>query len=215
MVFLAYYLFAWYNIEKYISGVKMKKLKDLFLLMLVMMKIGAFTFGGGYAMISLLHNEFVERKKYLCHDEFMDLVAIAESTPGPIAINMSTYIGYKRGGFLGALFATIGMCVPSFIIIFAISLFFDRFLEIAWVKAAFRGIQICVIYLILSAGIKMLKQLKKSAFNIIVLSLTAVLMVAFSVLNISFSAIFYILISGLVALIIFLVKYLKEREGKK
>lgn len=193
----------------------MKKLKNSFLLMLVMMKIGAFTFGGGYAMISLLHSEFVEKKKYLSHDEFMDLVAVAESTPGPIAINMSTYIGYKRCGFLGAIFSTLGMCVPSFIIIFVISLFFDRFLEITWVKSAFHGIQICVIYLILSAGIKMLRQLKKNAFNIVVFTITAVLMVSFSIFNISFSAIFYILISGLFALVIFLIKNLKEREGKK
>ena len=193
----------------------MKRLKDLFLIMLVMMKIGAFTFGGGYAMISLLHSEFVEKKKYLTHDEFMDLVAIAESTPGPIAINMSTYIGYRRCGFLGAVFSTLGMCIPSFIIIFVISLFFDRFLEITWVKSAFHGIQICVIYLILSAGIKMLKQLKRNAFNIVILCVTAILMVLFSIFNISFSAIFYILISGLLALIIFLIKYLKEREGKK
>lgn len=193
----------------------MKKLKNSFLLMLVMMKIGAFTFGGGYAMISLLHSEFVEKKKYLSHDEFMDLVAVAESTPGPIAINMSTYIGYKRCGFLGAIFSTLGMCVPSFIIIFVISLFFDRFLEITWVKSAFHGIQICVIYLILSAGIKMLRQLKKNAFNIVVFTITAVLMVSFSIFNISFSAIFYILISGLFALVIFLIKNLNEREGKK
>ncbi|MBO5338779.1 MAG: chromate transporter [Clostridia bacterium] len=193
----------------------MKKLKNSFLLMLVMMKIGAFTFGGGYAMISLLHSEFVEKKKYLSHDEFMDLVAVAESTPGPIAINMSTYIGYKRCGFWGAIFSTLGMCVPSFIIIFVISLFFDRFLEITWVKSAFHGIQICVIYLILSAGIKMLRQLKKNAFNIVVFTITAVLMVSFSIFNISFSAIFYILISGLFALVIFLIKNLKEREGKK
>ncbi len=193
----------------------MKRLKDLFLIMLTMMKIGAFTFGGGYAMISLLHSEFVERKGHLTHDEFMDLVAVAESTPGPIAINMSTYIGYKKGGFLGSLFSTIGMCIPSFVIIFVISLFFDRFLEITWVKSAFRGIQICVIYLIISAGIKMLKQLKRNAFNIVILCLTAVLMVSFSIFNVSFSAIFYILISGIVGLTIFLIKFFKEREGKK
>ena len=195
----------------------MKKLLESLKLMLIMMKTGAFTFGGGYAMISLLHTEFVERKGYLSNDEFMDVVAIAESTPGPIAINMSTYIGYKRSGFLGALLSTIGMCLPSFLIIFLISLFFNDFLEISWVANAFRGIEICVIYLILSAGIKMIRQLKKSAFNIVILVLTAVLMVAFSIFSVSFSAIFYILISGGLGLIIFLVKYIKEKtkEAKK
>ena len=182
-----------------------------------MMKIGMFTFGGGYAMISLLHSEFVEQKDYLSHDEFMDIVAIAESTPGPIAINMATYVGYKRAGFLGALFSTIGMCIPSFVIIFLISLFFDRFLEITWVYSAFRGIQICVIFLILSAGFKMLKQLKGGVINVIILSLTIFFMVLFSFTGISFSAIFYILISGLVGLVIFMVKYIKEKnkEDKK
>ena len=193
----------------------MKKLKSLFLIMLTMMKVGAFTFGGGYAMISLLHSEFVERKKYLEHSEFMDLVAVAESTPGPIAINMATYIGYKRCGFFGAIFSTLGMCIPSFIIIFVISLFFDKFLEIAWVKSAFHGIQICVIYLILSAGFKMIAKMKKKALNIIILSLTAILMVLFSIFSVSFSAVFFILISGLIGLIIFLVKYLKEQGGNK
>ncbi|MBQ3018447.1 MAG: chromate transporter [Clostridia bacterium] len=193
----------------------MKKLLNSLILMLVMMKTGLFTFGGGYAMISMLHTEFVEKRRYLEHDEFMNIVAIAESTPGPIAINMATYIGYKRCGFLGALFSTLGMCLPSFIIIFVISLFFDRFLEITWVANAFRGIQMCVIYLILSAGIKMLKQLKKTPFNIIVLIVTSVLMIAFSLLSVSFSAIFYIVVSGGLALVIYLIQSLKNGEGKK
>lgn len=193
----------------------MKKLLNSLILMLVMMKTGLFTFGGGYAMISMLHTEFVEKRRYLEHDEFMNIVAIAESTPGPIAINMATYIGYKCCGFLGALFSTLGMCLPSFIIIFVISLFFDRFLEITWVANAFRGIQMCVIYLILSAGIKMLKQLKKTPFNIIVLIVTSVLMVAFSLLSVSFSAIFYIVVSGGLALVIYLIQSLKNGEGKK
>ncbi|MBQ3041145.1 MAG: chromate transporter [Clostridia bacterium] len=195
----------------------MKRLLSSLSLMLKMMKIGLFTFGGGYAMIGLLHSEFVERKNYLSHDEFMDVVAVAESTPGPIAINMSTYVGYKRAGFLGALLSTIGMCMPSFVIIFLISLFFDRFLEITWVYSAFRGIQVCVIFLILSAGFKMLKQLKGTLVNTIILCVTIFFMVLFSFTGVSFSAILYILISGLVGLIIFMVKYIKEKneEGKK
>ena len=194
----------------------MRLFSSLFL-MLKMMKIGLFTFGGGYAMISLLHNEFVEKNEYISHDEFMNLVAVAESTPGPIAINMATYIGYKRAGFLGAILSTIGMCMPSFAIIFLISLFFDRFLEITWVYSAFRGIQICVIFLILSAGFKLLKGLKGSLINVIILGATIFFMVLFSFIGISFSAIFYILISGIIGLVIFMVKYLKEKneEGKK
>lgn len=194
----------------------MKKLFSALGLMLIMMKTGAFTFGGGYAMISLLHTEFVEKRAYLKHDEFMDVVAIAESTPGPIAINMSTYIGYKKCGFLGALLSTIGMCLPSFLIIFVISLFLDDFLKITWIANAFRGVQICVIYLIFSSGVKMIKQLKRNAFNIVILVATAVLMVVFSIFCISFSAIFFILISGGLGLVFFLVEYLKQRtRGNK
>ena len=194
----------------------MKKLLTSLKLMLIMMKTGAFTFGGGYAMISLLHSEFVERQGFLSHGEFMDIVAIAESTPGPIAINISTYIGYKRAGFLGAILSTLGMCLPSFIIIYVISLFFNDFLSIPWVASAFRGIQICVIYLILSAGIKMIRQLKKSAFNIVILIATASLMVIFSIFSVNFSAIFFILISGGLGLLFFLIKFFKEKsKGEK
>ena len=194
----------------------MKKLLASLKLMLIMMKTGAFTFGGGYAMISLLYSEFVERQMFLSHGEFMDIVAIAESTPGPIAINMATYIGYKRAGFLGSIFSTLGMCLPSFIIIYVISLFFNDFLSIPWVSSAFRGIQICVIYLILSAGIKMIRQLKKSAFNIVILIATASLMVIFSIFSVNFSAIFFILISGGLGLLFFLIKFFKEKsKGEK
>jgi len=177
-----------------------------------MMKIGMFTFGGGYAMINLLDNEFVERKKWLGSEEFMNLVTIAESTPGPIAINCSTYIGYKRAGFLGALFATLGMCIPSFTIIFLISLFFNQFLSIGWVAAAFKGIQVCVVFLILSVGVKMLKKMKKKPFNLIVMSVTFLCMVAFSVFAVSFSSVFYILISGFVGFLIYLIGYFKSKK---
>ena len=100
----------------------MKKIKQLFELFCIMFKIGLFTFGGGYAMVGIMENELVERKKLIEHEEFLDLLAIAESTPGPIAINSATYIGYKRCGILGSAFATLGVVLPSFIIIFAIYL---------------------------------------------------------------------------------------------
>ena len=89
-------------------------------LFLTLFKIGLFTFGGGYGMIALLENEFVERKKWIEHDEFMDIIVIAESTPGPIAVNSATYIGYKMAGVLGSVFATLGVALPSFIIIYII-----------------------------------------------------------------------------------------------
>lgn len=190
----------------------MNKLKSLFQIFISMMKIGVFTFGGGYAMISLLENEFVSRKKWIESDEFLDLVTIAESTPGPIAINCSTYVGYKREGILGAVFGTLGMCIPSFAIIFVISVFFDRFMEITWVASAFRGIQVCVIYLILSAGYKMFKKIKKNAFNLTVIFITFTAMVAFSLFAVRFSTIFYILIFGVLGLSIYLAKEFKSKK---
>lgn len=189
------------------------RLKSLWLLFINMLKIGLFTFGGGYAMIHLLENEFVSKKKWIEEDEFMDLVAIAESTPGPIAINCSTYIGYKKEKILGTVLATLGMCIPSFTIIFFISLFFNQFLSIGWVASAFKGIQVCVVFLILSAGVKMLKKMKKKPFNLIVMSVTFLCMVAFGVFAVSFSSIFFILISGLVGLLIYLIGYFKSKKS--
>ena len=194
----------------------MKKIEILCELFLSMMKIGMFTFGGGYAMINLLDNEFVERKKWIDSEEFMDIVTIAESTPGPIAINCSTYIGYKRCGFSGALFATLGMCIPSFVVIYLISLFFNQFLTVSAVASAFKGIQVCVIFLILSAGLKMLRKIKKSAFNVTVMAITFVAMITFSLFSVSFSSIFYILIFGLIGLLIYTVGYLRDKnQGKE
>ena len=191
----------------------MKKYINLFLTML---KIGLFTFGGGYAMIALLENEFVEKKKYIDKEEFLDMVAIAESTPGPIAINAATYIGYKQLRFLGALLATVAICIPSVLIIFAISLFFDAFLSFTPVQYAFRGIQVCVIYLIFSAGLKMLKQMKKTAFSVAIVALVSICMVAFSLFAIKFSTIFFILICGAVGVFAyFLGNIRKGKENEK
>ncbi len=191
----------------------MKKYVNLFLTML---KIGLFTFGGGYAMIALLENEFVEKKNYVDKEEFLDMVAIAESTPGPIAINAATYLGYKRLGFLGSLTATVGVCIPSFVIIYIISLFFDAFLSLTLAEYAFRGIQVCVIYLIFSAGLKMLKSMKKTAFSVTIVSAVALCMVTGSLLAVKVSTILYILLSGCIGLFAcFLQEIRKRGEGKK
>ena len=180
-----------------------------------MLKIGLFTFGGGYAMIHLLDEELVKKKRWIDSDEFSDLVVIAESTPGPIAINCSTYIGYKKEKFLGAIVSTLGICIPSFTIIYLISLFFDRFLEISWVSSAFRGIQMCVVFLILKAGINMLKKMKKTPFSITVASLTLLSVLLCSLLAVSFSTIFYILIFGTLGLSIYAFKTVRKGgEGK-
>ena len=190
----------------------MKKTKEYLSLFLTMLKIGLFTFGGGYAMIALLENEFVAKKKWIEKDEFLDVAAIAESTPGPIAINAATYIGFQKAGIVGSIVATLGICIPSFVIIYAISLFFDAFLSLTLVAYAFKGIQICVVYLILSAGLKMLKQMKKTKFNIIIILITLICMVVLSLFAVKFSTIFYILISGVFGVVVYFLGKLKKEE---
>lgn len=180
-------------------------MKLYFNLFFTMFKIGLFTFGGGQAMIALLENEFVSKKKWIEHDEFMNIVVIAESTPGPIAINSATYIGYKLGKFFGSVVCTLGVVLPSFIIIFLISLFFNEFLAIPFVSSIFRGVQICAIFLILSAGIKMFKEMKKNAFNIIVLLATIVSMLLLNLFAVNFSSIYYVLISAFLGFVVYLV----------
>ena len=137
-------------------------LPDLFL---TFAKIGAFTFGGGYAMISLIDYECVEKKHWLTSDELTDITVIAESTPGPIAINCATYTGYKQKGLPGAIVATLGMVLPSFIIILLISLFFEQLLSYEIVVKAFAGIRIAVAVLIIQAAVKMIKKMMKKTPN--------------------------------------------------
>ena len=108
----------------------MKKILSLFA---AFFKIGLFTFGGGYAMVAVIERDLVEKKKWISSEEFSDVIAIAESTPGPLAINSATYIGYKVGGFLGSVFATLGVVLPSLAIIYVISLFFNEFLGLEYV----------------------------------------------------------------------------------
>ena len=192
----------------------MKNKKMLWELFSTLFKIGLFTFGGGYAMIAFFESEFVEKKKWLDKEEFLDMVAIAESTPGPIAINSATYVGYKNAGVLGAACATLGVVLPSFIIIYVISLFLDAFLTFELVGYAFKGIQAGVVYLILSAGIKMLKGMKKNAMSVTILCAVLVCMIGFSVLAVDFSAILFILISGVIGLAVHFIGKIKAKRGE-
>lgn len=189
-------------------------MKKIGILFLTMLKIGLFTFGGGYAMIALLENEFAEKKKWMTKDEFLDMVAIAESTPGPVAINAATYIGYRNAGFPGALAATVAVCIPSFVIIYLISLFFDAFLSLTVVAYAFRGIQVGVIYLIFSAGLKMLKGLEKTVMNRVILIAVLLVMTVFTLFSVRFSTVFYILISGAAGVFVFLLGRLRKGKGR-
>ena len=187
----------------------MKKTRDLFWTFL---KIGAFTFGGGYAMVALLEREFVEDKQWLSREEFLDMVAIAESTPGPVAVNSATYVGYKIEGVEGAAASTLAVCLPSFVVIYLISLVFDRFLQLSAVASAFRGIQVCVIYLIFSAGVRMLQALDRSLFSSGVLLSVFLAMTSLSLAGISVSSILLILLSGAAGVAAWLLG--RRKEGK-
>ena len=177
-------------------------------------KIGLFTIGGGYAMIPLVR-ETVISYGWLPEGEFYDFLGICESTPGPIAINSATYIGYKTAGVLGSAFATLGVCLPSFIIIYIISIFFDAFLSLTFVKYAFLGIRACVVYLIASAGFKLFKGLKKNFLSITLFIVVLGVMTAFSIFAIDFSTIFYILICGTIGLVTYLIGLAAKKEVTK
>ena len=182
----------------------MKILAELFL---TFMKIGAFTFGGGYAMVGIIEHECVEKKEWLTHEEMTDITVIAESTPGPIAINCATYTGYRQAGLPGAVAATVGMVLPSFAIIFAISMFLERFLEIRVVAGAFKGIKLCVALLIVNAGINMVKKMKKKTpLSIGILVTAFCVMLAAELAAVKLSSIVLMLAAGLVTLCVFLGK---------
>ena len=188
----------------------MNLLMDLFL---TFAKVGLFTFGGGYAMIALIENICVEKKQWITHDEMMNITVIAESTPGPIAINCATYVGYKQKGIAGALTATTGMILPSFCIIFAISRFLDHFLEISWIAHAFQGIKIAVGILILDAAVKMLQKMQKKPMPRIFMICAFAAMLMINIFSVRNSSIILMLSAGLISMIIFMVKKPAAKGG--
>ena len=181
----------------------MNILLDLFL---TFAKIGLFTFGGGYAMISLIENSCVEKKGWITHDEMMNVTVIAESTPGPIAINCATFVGYKQKGLIGAIAATIGMVLPSFSIIFLISMFLDNFLEIAWIAHAFMGVKIAVGILILDAAIKMIRKMQKKPIPLTIMACAFLAMLLIDIFALHVSSITLMLIAAVISLAIFLTR---------
>jgi chromate transporter len=175
-------------------------------------KIGLFTFGGGIAMLPLIEKETVEKHKWIDGDEMLKIIAIAESTPGPIAINSATYIGNKIGGFFGALCATLGVALPSFMVIVAITLVLEDFLKNQVVAWAFMGIRSGVAILILNAVIKLSKHCPKTIYSLLIVVATFLVAVLFT--NIST---IYIILSGMVLGIIYfsvLEKINRKGESK-
>ena len=183
---------------------------DLFL---TFAKIGLFTFGGGYAMIAMIENHCVEIKKWITHDEMMNITVIAESTPGPIAINCATFTGYKKAGFTGALVATLGMIIPSFIVIYLISMFLDNFLELTIIANAFKGIKIAVGILILDAAFTMIKKMHKKKLPRAIMVCSCIVMLCINIFVWNFSSISLMLVAAAVSLTIFILNGAPEQKG--
>ena len=191
----------------------MRRMLDLFL---AFMKIGLFTFGGGYAMISMIENTCVEQKKWISHDDMMNVTVIAESTPGPIAINCATFVGYQQAGFLGSLVATFGMVVPSFLVIFIISMFLDNFLEITLIAHAFKGIKLAVGILILDAAVTMIQKMHKKILPRVIMLASFVCMLLINIFSLNFSSISLMLVAAVFSLVFFVIRsHCGQKGGAK
>ena len=163
-------------------------------------------------MLTLLQGELVEKKKWISNDELMEMTAIAESTPGPIAINLATYLGYKRGGFLGALVSTLGVVITPFTLMFVISLFLEKFLSFEAVKYAFMGVKVGVVFLLLKVSFTLVKSLKKDWFGILLLTTVTIAMVVITILAVNFSAIYFILLGAVLGLLVYGIIPKKRRD---
>ena len=191
------------------KAVGMSVLIELFM---TFAKIGLFTFGGGYAMLPILQREIVEKKNWITHDEMMNITVIAESTPGPIAINCATYVGYKKGKLPGAILATLGVAVPSFVIIFVISMFLEGFLEIAWIAHAFQGIKLAVGILILDAALKMIRKMPKKRLQIGILIAAFAVILLINVLKLHLSSVVVMIAAASISVAFFLAGERRRKE---
>lgn len=173
-------------------------------------KTGLFTFGGGYAMISILEEELVAKKKWLTTQDMLDMLVIAESTPGVIAVNTATSVGFRLRGVWGAIVATVGVVLPSFVIITALSYFIQAFADNTWYKAAFKGIQACVTVLVINAFVKMFRQLDRGWFSALLVA------ASFDVaLLTDFNVIYIILIGGALGILYTLIGGFVQKKKNK
>lgn len=187
----------------------------LLTLFLTFLKVGLFTFGGGYTMIPIIQNEVTKKKKWINDIEILDIIAISESTPGPIAVNTATYVGYKVAGVLGSIVATIGLTIPSFAIILLISYFYKDFMQWQVIQAMFKGLKVGVIILLFNAVIKLKKGFKLGTIGVILFVLALAITLVFSIFDVQFryTSLCLILLGILVGLTI--TKINKKEEDKK
>ncbi len=200
--------FTWTNKKKF---QQMYALLELFF---TFIKIGLFTFGSGLAMLSLIEEECVEKRHWITHEELMDVTVIAESTPGPVAINSATFVGFQQAGVLGAVFATVGVVLPSFVIIYVIALFMDNFLEFAIVAHALKGIAVAVGITILDVGISMMREMKKNKKSIGIMLAAFVLMMLTDIFAWNLSSITLLLMAALFSLVTFQIEKIHGKRGQ-
>ena len=183
---------------------------QVLVLFLTFLKVGAFTFGGGYAMIPIIQKEVVEKRKWASNADILDILAISESTPGPISINAATYIGFKVAGFWGSVFATLGLALPSFVIIYVISFFYKTFMTWRIVQAAFKGLSIGVIILLFLAVFKLKKSIPNAWLSVALFTLTLGGMLAYNIFQLKIPSVSIIFIAS--GLLVGLVATLLTRK---
>ncbi len=188
------------------------KLKNALILFITFFKIGAFTFGGGYAMIPVIEKEMCDKHKWLKGEEILDIFAISESTPGPIAINSATFVGYRVAGVLGSFCATLGVVLPSFIVISVISLILQEFSQYKGVQYAFIGIRAGVLALIIKAFVSMYKKCPKGLFSYIIMFLAFAVSMFIDIAHLNISVIYIIISCALIGLV---HSVIQRKRGKE
>lgn len=191
-------------------------LKDYLKMFLTFLKLGFLSIGGGNTMVSMLEGELIDKKKWITSDELLEMIAVAEVTPGPIAINIATYIGYKRGKVLGALMCTLGIIIPPVICMFLIATFLDKLIQYKFINYALNGVKCGVILLLITVITSLAKKTKLDLYGIFGIILVVASKLILSVFNIDFSAIYYIIAGAALGILIYgLIPKFKRKEGKK
>lgn len=190
-----------------------RSLKNLLSIFLCFFKLGIFAIGGGPVMLTLLKGELVDKKHWIDEEELMEMTAISESTPGPIAINLATYLGYKKGGILGSILATLGVIITPFALMFVISLFLEKILSNEAVQYAFMGVKVGVVFLLLKVSFELIRSIKKDVFGVILMCAALIAMTVITIFAVNFSAIYIILIGALLGILIYAV--IPRKKGDK
>lgn len=202
--------FTWTNKRKF------QQIHTLLELFFTFMKIGLFTFGGGLAMLSLIEEECVGKRHWITHEDVMDVTVIAESTPGPVAINCATFVGFQQAGILGAIVATVGVVIPSFVIIYGIALFMNDFMEYTIVANALKGIAVAVGITILDVGISMIIEMKKNKQSVGIMLTAFVLMLLTDIFAWNLSSVTLLFVAAIFSLVAFQIKKIYgKREQRK